>query len=60
LLKKLNITPFEYGMELVGVYDNGSILDPEIVSITPSSILEKFRVGVNNIAALSLELNIPT
>jgi large subunit ribosomal protein LP0 len=47
-------------MELVGVYDNGSILDPEIVSITPSSILEKFRVGVNNIAALSLELNIPT
>jgi large subunit ribosomal protein LP0 len=42
LLKKLNITPFEYGMELVGVYSNGSILSPEIVAITPDSIIERF------------------
>lgn len=39
LLKKLNITPFEYGMELIGVYSNGSILSPEIVSLTPAVIL---------------------
>ena len=60
LLKKLNITPFDYGMELVGVYDNGSILSPEIVSITPDIILQMFTKNAQNIAALSLALNIPT
>lgn len=60
LLKKLNITPFEYGMELIGVYSNGSILTPDIVSITPDSILEKFQSAVTNISAMSLQLNLPT
>lgn len=60
LLKKLNITPFEYGMELIGVYSNGSILTPDIVSITPDSIVERFQSAVNNIAAMSLQLNLPT
>jgi len=56
LLKKLNITPFTYGMELVGVYDNGSILSPEVVSITPSDILAKFTENVANITSMSLAL----
>lgn len=60
LLKKLNITPFEYGMELIGVYSNGSILSPEIVSITPDSIVERFQTAVSNISAMSLALNLPT
>lgn len=60
LLKKLNITPFEYGMELVTVYSDGSILDPAVVNITPSVILEKFSQNVQNITAMSLGLNIPT
>jgi len=42
LLKKLNITPFTYGMELEGVYDDGSILDPSVVSITPDDIVSRF------------------
>lgn len=60
LLKKLNITPFEYGMELIAVYSNGSILTPDIVAITPDSIVERFQSAVNNIAAMSLQLNLPT
>lgn len=60
LLKKLNITPFTYGMELVGVYDNGSIIDPEVVSITPSDIITKFTQNVSNLTSMSLALNIPT
>lgn len=59
LLKKLNITPFEYGMELVSVYSNGSILSPEIVSITPDSIVERFQSAVQNIASMSLALGMP-
>lgn len=59
LLKKLNITPFEYGMEIIGVYSAGSILDASIVSITPDSILAKFSTCVSNISAMSLALNMP-
>lgn len=59
LLKKLNITPFEYGMEIVSVYSAGSMLDASVVSITPDSILAKFSSCVSNISAMSLALNLP-
>jgi large subunit ribosomal protein LP0 len=59
LLAKLNIKPFLYGMELKYVYDDGSILTPEIFNITPDEILNKFRSGVANLAALSLSLGLP-
>lgn len=39
LLKKLNVTPFTYGMELLEVYDNGSIISADVVSITPDDIV---------------------
>jgi len=47
-------------MELVGVYDDGSFLSPEVVSITPDDILDKFTENVANVTSLSLALNIPT
>jgi len=46
LLKKLNITPFTYGMELLDTYDDGSIISPDVVSITPDDILKKFTESV--------------
>jgi len=33
---KLNITPFYYGMHVLGVYDDGIMLDGEIISMTPN------------------------
>lgn len=33
LLQKLGIKPFEYGMEVVSCYDNGSILNKQQVSV---------------------------
>lgn len=60
LLKKLNITPFTYGMELLDTYDDGSIISPDVVSITPDDILKKFTESVQNVTAMSLGLNIPT
>lgn len=59
-LKKMNITPFEYGMEMIGVYSDGAILTPEMVNMTPEVVLQKFSKNVSNIAAMSLNLNIPT
>jgi len=65
LLQKLNLKPFEFGMEVKFVYDDGSILTPEVFKMSPDDIIAKFRKGVNNLAALSLavgdvnELSVP-
>lgn len=56
LLQKLNLKPFEYGMEVKFVYDDGSILTPEIFKMSPDDILNKFRQGVTNMTALSLSV----
>ncbi len=56
LLQKLNIKPFMYGMEIVAVYDDGSILSPEVVALSPQDIVEKFKRSASNISALSLSL----
>lgn len=47
-------------MELVAVYDDGAILTPEVVALSADDILKKFSSGIQNIAALSMELGIPT
>jgi len=65
LLQRLNLKPFEYGMEVKFVYDDGSILTPEVFKMSPDDIIAKFRKGANNLAALSLavgevnELSVP-
>jgi large subunit ribosomal protein LP0 len=52
-------------MEVKFVYDDGSILTPEIFKMSPDDIIAKFRAGANNLAALSLavgdvnELSVP-
>lgn len=56
LLRKLNIKPFEYGMQVLSVYDDGNVLTPEIVSLSPADILTKFISSASNITGLSLEL----
>jgi len=43
-------------MEVKFVYDDGSILTPEVFKMSPNDILAKFRKGVNNLASLSLAL----
>jgi len=56
LLQKLNIKPFLYGMEILRVYDDGAILDAEVVSQSPEDLLKKFSSHVSNLAALSMKL----
>lgn len=59
LLKKLNMKPFEYGMKIIGVYDDGAILPEEVVNIDPSSLIGKFQNGIRNLAGLSLSAGYP-
>lgn len=58
-MKKLNLKPFEYGMKIIGCYDNGVILPQEVINIDPASLLTAFQSGVKNLAGLSLEAGYP-
>jgi len=60
LLQKLNIKPFEYGIEVSHVYDNGSLYSAEILDMTTQDLTNKFFYGVNKIAAIGLEIGYPT
>lgn len=59
LLQKLNIKPFAYGMEIQFVFDDGTILTPDIFNMNPSDILDKFRSHANKIASVSLAIGQP-
>ena len=60
LLNMLNIQPFSYGLAVQQVYDNGAIYSPEVLDITAEELLARFQQGVNNVAAVSLEIGYPT
>lgn len=59
LLQKLNIKPFAYGMEILYVWDNGTLLTPEIFNMNPNEILDKFRNHASKIASISLAIGQP-
>jgi len=60
LLNKLNIKPFEYGIVVTHVYDDGSLYAASVLDMTKDMIQAKFFDGVNKIAALSLQVGYPT
>jgi len=60
LLAKLNIRPFEYGMSVRQVYQDGSVFDAAVLDITDDVLVGKFMNGVCNVAAFGREVGIPT
>jgi len=60
LLSKLNIRPFSYGLSVLTVYDAGFVYDPKVLDLTDADLLKSFSVGVQQIAALSLQINYPS
>lgn len=60
LLSKLSIRPFTYGMRITAVYDNGSLFDAAVLDLTTDAIASKFTEGVRRVAAVSMELGMPT
>lgn len=60
LLQKLEITPFEYGLLPLWVFDNGSLFEPAVLDIEDSQILSVFQSCLRNTACVSLELGMPT
>jgi large subunit ribosomal protein LP0 len=60
LLNMLNLQPFSFGMSVEMVYDNGSIYEPAMLDITNDVVKGFVRSAINNVAALSLHMGIPT
>jgi large subunit ribosomal protein LP0 len=60
LLSKLGIRPFEYGIEVESVYQDGTVFPAAVLDIKDSVLIEKFMTGVANMAAFSREIGIPT
>jgi len=60
LLQKLNIMPFEYGMEVKQVYQDATVFDAAVLDIKESILIQKFMAGIANMAAFSREVGIPT
>merc|ERR1719479_780520 len=60
LLGKLSIKPFEYGMEVSLVYQDGSVFAAAVLDISDDVLITKFLAGIANMAAFSREVGIPT
>jgi len=60
LLQKLDIKPFFYGLIPLKVFKDGSVFDPSILDISEEDVLAKFSFGIQRLAALSLQINVPT
>jgi Insertion domain in 60S ribosomal protein L10P/60s Acidic ribosomal protein len=60
LLGKLGVKPFRYGLEVVKVFDNGSLFEPAVLEITDEDMEASVGAALANIAALCLATNYPT
>lgn len=60
LLQMLDIRPFEYGLKITVIYDNGALYSVKILDVGDAQILEEFGRGVARVASLSLALGFPT
>jgi len=60
LLAKLSIKPFQYGLTIKTVYDEGSIYDAGVLDLSDEDILARFHSGVRNLASVSLAIGYPT
>jgi len=60
LLDKLNIRPFEYGLKISTIYDNGSTIGAEVLDIDDSVLTNLFCTAIRNVAAVSMSIGYPT
>ncbi|XP_020266358.1 60S acidic ribosomal protein P0-like [Asparagus officinalis] len=48
------------GLAILSVYDNGSVLSPEVFNLIADDLVDKFAAGVSMVASLSFALSYPT
>jgi len=60
LLTKLGLKPFEYGMKVRQVYQDGAVFAAAVLDISDAVLMSKFMNGVSHVAAFGREIGIPT
>jgi len=60
LLQKLHINPFDYGLVITEVYDNGSMFDVKVLDLTDEDLSIKFGAALNTLSSLCLQVGYPT
>lgn len=60
LLQKMGIKPFTYGLEIIVVYEDGSVFEPSVLDLSETELLSKLQTGISNVAAFSLGAHYPT
>jgi large subunit ribosomal protein LP0 len=60
LLNMLNISPFTYGMTVVQIYDQGQCFESSVLDVSEDELVDRFVLGIKQIACISLALNYPT
>lgn len=56
LLSKLNIRPFEFGIEVPTVYEDGSVYDASVLDLSPADLCNMFCGAIAKLAAISFEI----
>ncbi|XP_020271178.1 60S acidic ribosomal protein P0-like [Asparagus officinalis] len=54
------IKPLSCGLAILSVYDDGSVLSPEVFNLMEDDLVDKFATSVSMIASLSSTLSYPT
>jgi large subunit ribosomal protein LP0 len=60
LLTKLDIKPFFYGIQVIRVYEGGSVYEAHVLDLSPADLYAKFFAGVRKLTAISLAIGYPT
>jgi len=56
LLNKLNIRPFEYGITVETVYENGATYSVKVLDMSDNDLVNMFTAAANRVAAVSFAL----
>ena len=59
-LSKMNIKPFFYGFNALTVYEDGDVYEASVLDLDDDELTKKFMTGVASVAALSMEVGVPT
>lgn len=60
LLAKLKRKPFEFGLIVKSVFENGNLFDAKILEITDEAMEKSILEGIRTIASVCLAINYPT
>jgi len=56
LLSKLGIKPFEFGIVVTTVYEDGAVYDAKVLDLSPEDLIQLFCGAVARLAAISFEI----